>query len=668
MFALTAEPLPLTTLVGWRPCPLDDLLSHGHWPHWLAGGHVLWNVFWVTATDHTGWLEAMSSGMFSEAPPLTILVGLRPCLLECFLGHRHWLYWLAGGHVLWNVYWGTATDYTGWLEAMSSGIFFEAPPLTILVGWRPCPLDDLLSHGHWPHWLAGGHVLWNVFWVTATDYAGWLEAMSSGMFSEAPPLTILVGWRPCPLECFLRHLHWLYWLAGGHVLWNVFWGTSTDYTGWLEAMSSGMFTEAPPLTILVGWRPCPLECFLRHRLWLYWLAGGHVLWMICWAMATDHTGWLEAMSSGMFSESRPLTMLVGWRPCPLECLLSHNHWAHWLAGGHVLWNVCWATATEHTGWVEAMSSGMYAEPRPLSTLVGWRPCPLECLLSHGHWAHWLAGGHVLWNVCWATATEHTGWLEAMSSGMFAEPRPLSTLVGWRPCPLECLLSHGHWAHWLGGGHVLWNVCWATVTEHTGWLEAMSSGMFAEPRSLSTLVGWRPCPLECLLSQGHWAHWLGGGHVLWNVGSVVLFPAIKLSTPLQRRKSWTSHLTMYLILEINSEEKTQWLRVWMVQIDEAFTKFPMLGNCRAHQQHRQQRWRGVYWIHLVCMSVCPSICLSIRLYTTWFPEHKSSFLWSFNLKFHVHDDYGHGQKPLDFQWSHFQNGCLAAILDILVSRL
>ena len=32
------------------------------------------------------------------------------------------------------------------------------------------------------------------------------------------------------------------------------------------------------------------------------------------------------------------------------------------------------------------------------------------------------------------------------------------------------------------------------------------------------------------------------------------------------------------------------------------------------------------------------------------------------------DGGHKQKPIDFQWRHFQNGRLVAILDFLVSIL
>ena len=69
-----------------------------------------------------------------------------------------------------------------------------------------------------------------------------------------------------------------------------------------------------------------------------------------------------------------------------------------------------------------------------------------------------------------------------------------------------------------------------------------------------------------------------------------------------------------------------------------------------------------------LSVCPSVRPSVCLLTAWFPEHKSSLLWNFNFKFHMHVDGGHRQKPIDFQRCHFQNGCLAAILDFLVSGL
>ena len=54
--------------------------------------------------------------------------------------------------------------------------------------------------------------------------------------------------------------------------------------------------------------------------------------------------------------------------------------------------------------------------------------------------------------------------------------------------------------------------------------------------------------------------------------------------------------------------------------------------------------------------------------TWFPECKSSLLWNFNFKLHMHVDGGHRQKLMDFQQRHFQNGRLVAILDFLVSRL
>ena len=52
--------------------------------------------------------------------------------------------------------------------------------------------------------------------------------------------------------------------------------------------------------------------------------------------------------------------------------------------------------------------------------------------------------------------------------------------------------------------------------------------------------------------------------------------------------------------------------------------------------------GVYWIHLVRPSVCPSVCLK----TTWFPEHKSSLLWNINFKFHMHVDGGYTPAQLD----------------------
>ena len=38
--------------------------------------------------------------------------------------------------------------------------------------------------------------------------------------------------------------------------------------------------------------------------------------------------------------------------------------------------------------------------------------------------------------------------------------------------------------------------------------------------------------------------------------------------------------------------------------------------------------------------------------TWLPECKSSLLWNFNFKLHMHVDGGHRQKPIDFQRRHF----------------
>ena len=64
----------------------------------------------------------------------------------------------------------------------------------------------------------------------------------------------------------------------------------------------------------------------------------------------------------------------------------------------------------------------------------------------------------------------------------------------------------------------------------------------------------------------------------------------------------------------------------------------------------------------------SVRLSVRLSVDdRFPEHKSSLLWNFNFKCHMHVDGGHRQKPIDFQRCHFQNGRLAAILEFFCFR-
>ena len=57
-----------------------------------------------------------------------------------------------------------------------------------------------------------------------------------------------------------------------------------------------------------------------------------------------------------------------------------------------------------------------------------------------------------------------------------------------------------------------------------------------------------------------------------------------------------------------------------------------------------------------------------LWVTWFLESNLSLLWNFNFKFNVHVVCGHGPKSFDFQRGHFQNGRLAAILDLSVSGL
>ena len=53
---------------------------------------------------------------------------------------------------------------------------------------------------------------------------------------------------------------------------------------------------------------------------------------------------------------------------------------------------------------------------------------------------------------------------------------------------------------------------------------------------------------------------------------------------------------------------------------------------------------------------------------WFPDSNLTLALNINFKLQGHNIYVYGQKPIDFQRRHFQNGCLAAILDFLVSRL
>ena len=135
---------------------------------------------------------------------------------------------------------------------------------------------------------------------------------------------------------------------------------------------------------------------------------------------------------------------------------------------------------------------------------------------------------------------------------------------------------------------------------------------------------------------------------------------------------------------------------------------------------QRSWWGVYWIHLVRLSVCrrhgfrsvTRVCLGISIsdficmlfvamvrsllivsdvtfkMAAWWPYWifrflDSNFILALDIKsklhwhiicvlgkkpidFHIHVVWGHGPKPKHFQVCHFINGHLAAILDILVS--
>ena len=126
---------------------------------------------------------------------------------------------------------------------------------------------------------------------------------------------------------------------------------------------------------------------------------------------------------------------------------------------------------------------------------------------------------------------------------------------------------------------------------------------------------------------------------------------------------------------------------------------------------QRRWLRVYWIHLDCPSVRPSICRrhgfgsvtqvrfrmsisncpcmlfvamsrSILIFSevtfkmaTWqsywiflFPCSNFSLALHIKSKLHWHITCVHGKKPIDFQYCYFQNGRLADILDFSVSGI
>ena len=93
------------------------------------------------------------------------------------------------------------------------------------------------------------------------------------------------------------------------------------------------------------------------------------------------------------------------------------------------------------------------------------------------------------------------------------------------------------------------------------------------------------------------------------------------------------------------------------------------------------WVRAYWFSVTSFSKwLPGG--HIRFYgfwMTWFRQRNPSLLWTFSFKFHVHVLCGCRQKPndcqlcrfqngclIDFQWPHFLNGCLVAILDFTVS--
>ena len=52
---------------------------------------------------------------------------------------------------------------------------------------------------------------------------------------------------------------------------------------------------------------------------------------------------------------------------------------------------------------------------------------------------------------------------------------------------------------------------------------------------------------------------------------------------------------------------------------------------------------------------------------WFPDSNFSLALNITSKLQRHNTHVYGSEPIDFQWPHFLNGCLVAILDFSVSE-
>ena len=74
------------------------------------------------------------------------------------------------------------------------------------------------------------------------------------------------------------------------------------------------------------------------------------------------------------------------------------------------------------------------------------------------------------------------------------------------------------------------------------------------------------------------------------------------------------------------------------------------------------WVGAYWFSVTSLSKWPPGG-HIGFFGFW---TNFSLALNINSKLQCHNTYVYGYEPVDFQWPHFLNGCLVAILDFSVS--
>ena len=137
----------------------------------------------------------------------------------------------------------------------------------------------------------------------------------------------------------------------------------------------------------------------------------------------------------------------------------------------------------------------------------------------------------------------------------------------------------------------------------------------------------------------------------------------------------------------------------------------VGQYGAYHTPAQRNWWGVYWIHLVRLYVCPSVCrrhgfrsvtqvcfgisipnficmlfvgmgrsllifsdVTFKMAAWWtywifrFPDCNFSLPMNIKSKLHWHITCVYGKRSIDFQLCHFQNGHLVAIFDFSASGL